>query len=59
MNRLRAAIIADVSEDMQAIEELSEWHRELVDAFNAAGPFPGYPEVEPITDADIDGSVES
>lgn len=58
MDRLREAILADVSEDMSMIGEMTEWHEELIAAFNAAGPFPGHPEVGPITDADIEAMFE-
>lgn len=55
LSRLREAIIADVREDGEMIGELTEWHRELVDAWNAvceASPTVGIPE--PITDDDLD-----
>lgn len=47
MDRLRAAILADVTEDIAMLGEMTEWHEELVAAFNAV------PDVEPITDDDI------
>lgn len=46
--RLRQAIVSDIAEDAQAIGELSEWHAELVAAFN------DLPGVDPITDDDIE-----
>lgn len=36
LDRLRSAIVADVREDMEMIDDLSEWHTGLVDAWNAA-----------------------
>jgi len=47
LTRLREAIISDVSEDNQAIGELSDWHSDLVTTFNDV------PGVKPITDADL------
>ena len=47
MKRLRAAIVADIREDMSAIDELNDWHLELVESFNAV------PGVDPITDGDL------
>ena len=52
MNELREAIIALAKEDMDMIGELTSWTERVVDAFNAVGPFPGHPEVGPITDED-------
>lgn len=54
MSALREAIVADVREDNEAIGELTMWHRDLVDAWNAvceASPTVGIPE--PITDEDL------
>ncbi len=56
MDRLRKAIIEDVTEDMGMIGELSEWHEELIKAWNKvceSSPTVGIPE--PITEADIEG----
>jgi hypothetical protein len=53
MERLRKAILALATEDVETIGELTSDHEELVAAFNAAGPFPGHPEVKPITDEDM------
>jgi hypothetical protein len=47
MERLRKAIVADVAEDFTMIGEMTEWHEELVAAFNAV------PGVMPITNADL------
>lgn len=47
MDRLRQAIIADVTEDFYIIGELTTWHVELVAAFNAV------PGVTPINVATI------
>lgn len=47
LGRLREAILADVREDCQVIDELSDWHYGLIEAWNAI------PGVEPITDADL------
>jgi hypothetical protein len=52
MNRLRKAIIADVTEDMSMVGEMTECHEELVAAFNAM------PGATPITDADLDAEFE-
>jgi hypothetical protein len=48
MERLRKAILSDVTEDMAMLGDLTEWHTELIAAWNAV------PGVEPITDADLD-----
>lgn len=47
LKRLRQAIISDVSEDCLSIDELDDYHRDVVDAFNAI------PGVDPITNSDI------
>lgn len=52
MDRLRAAILADITEDMAMLGELSEWHAELVAAWNAV------PGVVPITEDDIEAAFE-
>jgi len=52
MSRLRNAIIEDVAEDMSMVGDLTEWHEQLVTAWNAV------PGVEPITDADIDSQFD-
>lgn len=51
-DRLRAAIIADVAEDNQTIGELTDWHSDLVQAWNN---FAEVSKREPITDADLEG----
>ena len=48
MERLRNAILAIANEDIDMIGEPTKATEELIDAFNAAGPFPGHPEVSPI-----------
>ena len=55
IERLRAAIVADVREDMDAIDELTEWHSELVESFNYFIEAQGvkFLGVEKITDADL------
>ena len=52
MDRLRRAILADIIEDMAMMGEMTEWHAELVDAWNAV------PGVVPITDDDIEAAFE-
>lgn len=52
LNKLREAIVADVSEDLDLIGQMVEWHEELVAAFNAV------PGVTPITNADLDVDAE-
>lgn len=52
MDRLRAAIISDVAEDNAMIGEMTEWHEELVEAFNAAFPD------NVITESDIEAMYE-
>jgi hypothetical protein len=57
MNRLRAAILADVSEDMDMIGEMTEWHEELVAAYNQL--VTDIPTLgEPITNDDIEAMFE-
>lgn len=59
LSRLREAIIADVAEDMSMIGEMTEWHEELVAAWNAvaaSSPTVGIPA--PITDSDLDDQFE-
>ena len=52
LDRLRDAILADVSEDMGLVDELTDEHNELVAAWNAA-----FPE-NTIEDADIEEMYE-
>lgn len=52
MDRLRDAIIADLAEDLSMIDELTDCHTELLDAWNAV------PGVVLITDADLDAMFE-
>lgn len=47
LRRLREAILSDVREDGLAIGELTDWHADLVEAFNAV------PGVQPIADDDL------
>lgn len=60
MYELRTAIIADVSEDMGMIGEMTEWHSDLVEAWNnvcEASTTQGYPE--PITSEDIEAAFDA
>lgn len=59
MDRLRKAIIDDVTEDIGMIGELTEWHEELLKAWNAVctmSPTVGIPA--PITENDIEGAFD-
>lgn len=61
MDRLRAAIIADVTEDLGMVGEMTEQHVELAAAFNAVVDVErgrGV-NIKPITRADLEGAFDA
>lgn len=53
---VREAILADAREDFSVISEMTEWHEELVEAWNHFAE--NSVHAEPITDADIEAGFE-